>query len=91
MKGSSIQKTDDEKEDKEPNFKDDVYVYTTPKFEVAGEKYSWLNNNKFIGTLDLHPKGVHLHFYRVLLKYICINNLNMLILFLIYIPNAVLC
>ena len=34
-------------------------------FEVTGEKYSWLRNSMFIGTLDLHPKGVHLHFYQL--------------------------
>lgn len=51
--------------DKPFNFKEDMYAYTVPSFEVSNEKYDWLNKNLFIGTLDAGPKGIHLHFYRI--------------------------
>jgi len=50
----------------EINFENDVYIYTTPSFEVSGEKYNWLNNSMFVGTLKPHPKGVCLSFYRLI-------------------------
>ncbi|WP_391557143.1 DUF3237 domain-containing protein [Robertmurraya sp.] len=48
------------------DFERDVYMYTTPSFEVAGEKYQWLSKNMFIGTLRPHPEGVQLRFYQLI-------------------------
>lgn len=63
--GKLVPKPSARDEDKPFNFKEDMYVYTVPSFEVANEKYNWLNNSMFIGTLDLDPKGVHLHIYKI--------------------------
>ncbi|WP_226035483.1 DUF3237 domain-containing protein [Aquibacillus saliphilus] len=63
--GKSYIKSLTKKNDKMGTPEEDVYIYTTPSFEVSGEKYSWLNTNMFIGTLEPHPKGVQLHFFRI--------------------------
>ena len=40
---------------------------TTPQFEVAGERYAWLRQGLFVGTLAVAEEGgaVRLNFYRV--------------------------
>jgi hypothetical protein len=44
------------------------YARTTPSFEVADERYAWLERSVFVGTLDRHPgevPAVQLRFYEV--------------------------
>lgn len=42
-------------------------AHTTPRFEVAGERYAWLRRGLFVGTLVPGERGgaVQLGFYRV--------------------------
>lgn|SRR5690625_1173106 len=40
-------------------------IYTTPSFEVSGEKYKWLNDSMFVGSILPYEKGVYIHFYRL--------------------------
>jgi len=44
-----------------------VVTRTTPQFEVAGERYAWLRQGLFVGTLALPEVSgaVQLSFYRV--------------------------
>ncbi|HZG67936.1 MAG TPA: DUF3237 domain-containing protein [Herpetosiphonaceae bacterium] len=44
-----------------------VYVRTVPRFEVGGERYAWLRQSIFVGTLTAVETGnaVHLQFFRV--------------------------
>jgi hypothetical protein len=44
------------------------YSRTTPRFEVSGEKYRWLNETIFVGNLlpPTRPDGVSIEVYEVL-------------------------
>lgn len=66
--GKSYQKPQKEleKDQKGSDPDHDFYIYTTPSFEVAGEKYSWLNHHMFVGKLKPHPLGVSILFYRLI-------------------------
>lgn len=42
------------------------YFRTTPRFEVAGEKYSWLTRKIFLATVEPRkPSSVYIKFYQV--------------------------
>lgn len=41
------------------------YFRTTPIFEVATDKYSWLTRTIFVGIGQPNPSGVQIRFYRV--------------------------
>jgi hypothetical protein len=45
-----------------------LYARTTPQFEVAGERYAWLQRSIFVGTLIPVASGgaVQLQFFRVM-------------------------
>jgi hypothetical protein len=44
-----------------------LYARTTPQFEVAGERYVWLRESTFVGTLEplAGELAVRLQFFRV--------------------------
>lgn len=44
---------------------DETYVRTTPKFETADERYTWLNEVVAIGYGVLPPNGVDYRVYRI--------------------------
>jgi len=45
---------------------DETYVRTTPSFETADERYSWLNELVCVGHNELSPDHIDYRIYRVL-------------------------
>jgi len=45
---------------------DETYVRTTPRFETADERYSWLNGLVVVGVNELSPDHIDYRMYRVL-------------------------
>ncbi len=45
---------------------EEYYFRTTPFFEVAGDRYAWLNEYLFVATCERHPAAVEIKVFQIL-------------------------